>query len=110
VRLASDLRVYGEVRGLPESAWKALALDCPLEQADWADGLLSLEHEGRWVDALSFLEAVAEVLPPGGDGHADVIDNQDWTITRCLVRPGKLESQTFGIDDVLENTKAEGNI
>jgi hypothetical protein len=110
VRLGPDLRVYGEARGLPEAAWRRLASDCPLETAAWADEGLTLEHEGRWVDVLPFLEAVAEALAPGGDGHADVIDNEAWTITRCLLFPGKMTSQTFGIDDVLENTKAEGNI
>lgn len=110
MQLGPDLRVYAEVRGLPEAAWTTLAPDCPFDGAGWADGVLTIEHEGRWVDALDFLMAVARALPPGGTGHADIIDNEAWTITRCQVLPGKLESQEFGLNDVLENTVSEGNI
>ncbi|MEA4836461.1 MAG: hypothetical protein VB133_15225 [Anaeromusa sp.] len=105
-----DLRVYGEVRGLPPEAWAALAPDCPFEDVAYADGELAFEYEGRFLDADSFLEALCEALSPGGGGHADVIDNDAWTITRYALAPGKCDSQTFGIDDVLENTKNEGNI
>lgn len=110
MQLGPDLRVYAEVRGLPEAAWKTLAPDSPFDRADFADGVLVVEHEGRWVEALDFLETVARALPPGGEGHADIIDNEAWTITRCLFAPGKLESQEFGLNDVLENTVSEGNI
>lgn len=110
MRLGPDLRVYAEVRGLPEAAWKALSPECPFEGARFADGVLSIEHEGRWADALDFLMAVARALPPGGEGQADVIDNEAWTITRCQLSPGKLDSQEFGLNDVLENTVSEGNL
>ena len=105
-----DLRVYGEVRGLTEAVWAGLAGECPFETADYDDGTLTLEHEGRWVDAEGFLDALAEVAGPGGDGHCDVIDNEAWTITRFIMTDGKWTSQTFGINDVLENTVKDGNI
>ena len=105
-----DLRVYGEVRGVTDAAWASLAGDCPFETAEYADGTLSLEHEGRWVDAASFLDALAAVTGANGSGHCDVIDNEAWTITRYALDSGKLSSQTFGINDVLENTVKDGNI
>ena len=105
-----DYRVYGEIRGLAPQAWARLAGECPLETADYADGILSLEHEGRWVDVAGFMDAVAAVLEPQASGHCDAIDNDAWTITRFALRPGEALSQTFGIDDVLENTKGEGNL
>ena len=105
-----DLRVYGEVRGLSEAAWAGLAGECPFDTADYADGVLSLEHEGRWVDAEGFLDALAAVVGPEGEGHCDVIDNDAWTITRYVLQAGKMSSQQFGINDVLENTVKDGNI
>lgn len=105
-----DLRVYAEARGLTPEAWAGLVADCPFEEAVYAAGTLEIEYEGRFVDADSFLEALCAALSPGGSGHADVIDNDAWTITRYLLSPGKCASQAFGIDDVLENTKSEGNI
>ena len=105
-----DLRVYGEVRGLAPEAWARLAPQCPFETADYRAGVLGMEHEGRWVDAETFLEALARELSPGGDGHADVIDNEAWTITRYVWDDGKWKSQSFEIDDVLESGKSEGNI
>lgn len=103
-------RVYGEVRGLSPEAWAALAPGCPLESAQYRDGTLAFEHEAGWVDAEGFLEELARALSPDGDGHADIIDNDAWTITRFTLSPGKAISQQFGIDDVLENTKGEGNL
>ena len=105
-----DLRVYGEVRGLTEAAWASLAVECPFETADYAAGVLTLEHEGRWVDAAEFLEALAGGTGAGGAGHCDVIDNEAWTITRFVLADGKWSSQTFGINDILENTVKDGNI
>ncbi|MFU2211036.1 hypothetical protein [Solidesulfovibrio sp. C21] len=103
-------RVYGEVRGLSPAAWAALAPECPLESAQYQDGRLAFEHEAGWVDAEGFLEELARALSPDGAGHADIIDNDAWTITRFTLTPGKAMSQQFGIDDVLENTKGEGNL
>lgn len=108
--MKADLRVYGEARGLAPEAWAGLASDCPFEGANYRDGVLEVEHEGRWVDADAFLEALASALSLGGEGHADVIDNEAWTITRYVLTPGKCASQVFGIDDVLEHTKGEGNL
>jgi hypothetical protein len=104
------MRLYGEVRGLSETAWAALAPDCPFEGAVYAGGVLAIEHEGGFVDAESFMEAVAGAMGPGGEGHLDVIDNEAWTITRYTLTPGKSIFQSFNINDVLENTKSEGNI
>jgi hypothetical protein len=103
-------RVYGEVRGLSPEAWTRLAPACPLESAVYRDGVLEFEHEGGWVDADGFLEALAQALSPGGEGHADVIDNDAWTISRYVLAPGRASSETFGLDDVLEHTKGEGNL
>jgi hypothetical protein len=110
VRLGLDLRVYAEVRGLSEAAWRRLAPECPFAAASYADGRLAIEHEGRWVDGEAFWDALVAALEPGGEGHLDLIDNEAWTITRCTLGPGKRDCQTFGLDDVLENTKGEGNI
>lgn len=103
-------RVYGEVRGLSAEAWTRLAGECPFESALYNEGSLEFEHEGRWLDADGFLETLVQALSPEGAGHADVIDNDAWTITRYVLGPGKVASQQFGIDDVLENTKGEGNL
>ena len=110
MRLGPDLRAYGEVRGLSGAAWAGLAPDCPFEGATHHAGVLAIEHEGHWVDAEPFLDALVAVLGPDGEGHLDLIDNEAWTITRCRLGPGKWQGQTFNINDVLENTKGEGNI
>jgi len=108
VRLDPALRAYGEARGLAPAAWAALAPDCPFETARYADGVLSLEHEGCWVDAEAFVRELASALGPGGEGHLDVIDNAAWTFCRYHLVAGNFEKQQFGIDDVLEHTKNEG--
>ena len=104
------MRIYGEVRGLSVDAWERLAPECPFETADYADGVLSIEHEGRWADVDPFMDDVAAALAPGGGGHLDVIDNEAWTITRYALSPGVCRSQSFGINDVLENTVKDGNL
>lgn len=104
------MRVYGEIRGLSPEAWARLARACPFDEAAYGGGTLEIQHEGSFVDATGFMEALAAALGPEAEGHLDVIDNDDWTITRHVVQGGKWRFQTFGIDDVLENTKNEGNI
>jgi hypothetical protein len=110
MRNGPDLRVYGEIKGLAPAAWQALAGQCPLETADYADGTLALEHEGRWVDVEGFMDALAANLGPEAAGHLDAIDNEAWTITRYVLEAGKMTSQTFGINDILENTVKDGNL
>ena len=110
MRVGPDMRIYGEVRGLPAAAWATLAPECPFAAATYAADVLSIEHEGHWVEVEPFMESVVAALRPDGEGHLDVIDNEAWTITRYTLGPGKCVSQSFGIDDVLENTKSEGNI
>jgi len=109
MRALSDYRVYGQVWGLTEELFEKIAEDAPFDTVDFEDGVLVLEHEGGWVDVESAVEDIASVLPEGGEGHVDFIDNLDWTITRYVLFPNGYESETFGCDDVLEHTKGEGN-
>lgn len=109
MRLEPALRVYGEIRGLDRAAWEALAGVCPFAAARSAAGVVSFTHEGGWVDAEAFVQAVAAALGPDGEGDVDIIDNAAWTFTRYRLIPGNIEKQSFGIDDVLEHTKQEGH-
>lgn len=108
MRLEPALRVYGEVRGLDRAGWEALVAVCPFDEARYADGVLSLTHEGGWVDAEALVRALAASVGPDGEGDLDIIDNAAWTFTRYRLTPGNFTKQCFGIDDVLEHTKAEG--
>lgn len=109
MRALSDYRVYGQVWGLTEELFEGIADETPFETADFEEGVLVLEHEGCWIDVESAVEDIASILPEGGEGYVDFIDNLDWTVTRYVIFPGGYESETYSCDDILEHTKGEGN-
>lgn len=108
-----DLRVYGEIKGLSDTAWADPALT-ELREGLWLDrlerdpksGVVEIEHEGRNLtdaaDLGAFLELAATLLSEGGSGHAEHIDNDAWTLTRFVLAPGKVDRKTLPIDAVLD--------
>ena len=96
------------MRGLGEAAWAALSGGCPFETATYEAGVVRFEHEGAYVEAEACLRELAGALGPDGEGHADVIDNEAWTVSRYRIFSGNFEKQTFDIDDVLEESRNVG--
>lgn len=110
MRAMSDYRVYVQVWGLGEEQTKTLMADSPFETAVIQDGALVMEHEGGWIDVEATVKDLAAILPEGGEGYVDLIDNQDWTVTRYAIFSGRYDAVTYSCDDVLEHTKGEGNM
>jgi hypothetical protein len=108
-----DLRVYGQIEGLTPEGWNDPEL-AGLREGLWLDRLdydplratVDIEHEGRNLtdaDELSaFLQRAADLLPEGGRGHAEHIDNDAWVLTRFTLAPGKVVRKTLPIDAVLD--------
>jgi hypothetical protein len=109
MRPGVDFRIYGRIRGLSPDVAVKLAAEAPFETARAEAGGIEIEHEGRFVDVEEFLARAVSLLPEGGDGDVDVIDEEAWTITRYALRPRGFEAVSHGLDDILDHTKGEGN-
>jgi len=109
MRSAVDCRLYGEISGIGDNLFLRLEGHLPPEAASFAGGVMEIEYEGRAVDLEDFLAEAAELMPPGSAGHLDHIDNELWRVNRYTLRPGGFDLESYGVDDVLDHTKAEGN-
>jgi len=109
MRCAVDCRLYGQISGIDQKVFQRLEDHLPPEAASFAGGVMEIEYEGRAADLEDFLAAVAELLPPGGAGHLDHIDNELWRVNRYALRPGGFDLESYDVNDVLDHTKTEGN-
>jgi hypothetical protein len=109
MRSAVDCRLYGEISGIDHKVFQRLEDHLPPEAASFRDGVMRIEHEGRAADLEDFLAEAARLMPAESSGHLDHIDNELWRVNRYTLRPGGFDLESYGVDDVLDHTKAEGN-
>lgn len=98
-----DVRIYGDFHRITPEIYEQIESSIPLEQIDY-DGkdVLRIDHEGKYVCMDDFIELISEVLPEGGYGHVEFIDNLEWVVIRYSITPGKVEEKTVKVDNVLD--------
>jgi hypothetical protein len=97
-----DYRFYGAVKGLSEEDGHRLAAELPLDDARFAQGELSFEHEGPFVDLDKVLELLSSSLGPETRGQFDLIDNAEWVLTRHTVSGKSISSRRVDLNDALD--------
>lgn len=100
--MRDDVRVYGDFHRLPPVAYEQIRDAIPFDQVDYADGVLRVDHEGKFLDVDEFLETILELLPEDGWGALEYIDHVEWEVTRYTLKNGELKSTTLPADNVLD--------
>ena len=93
--MRDDVRSYGDFYRLPPEAFARIRDAIPYPQVDYRDGVLRVDHEGKFIDIDDFLKEIAGLLEPGGWGKVDFIDHLDQKLTRYDIRDGRITSRTI---------------
>lgn len=101
------LRVYGTLFDVPLSMFEALKDRFGFDVETWNDGKYELEFEGNWCDVEGLAEALPSHITLQTEGKIDAIDQHDWTLTRIVVKDGRISSRTISCDDPLERYRLE---
>ncbi len=102
-----DVRVYGDVHGLPQKDFDEIEMELPFNKIVYKDNVLNVDYEGHYIDIDDFLDGLVKRLPVTGWAKVDFIDHVDWQLTRHEIIDGKLTSRVVNVDAVLEPTKNE---
>ncbi|WP_243547220.1 hypothetical protein [Pseudodesulfovibrio tunisiensis] len=105
-----DVRVYGDFHRLAPEAYEQVKGMIPFDQVKYDGDVLRVDHEGVYLDIDDFMEAIAGLLGNGGYGNIEYIDNVEWTVTRYVIRDGKIEFKTIPIDNVLDAHQKENGL
>ncbi len=109
MRYDSHCRIYGQFFGVTPEQFQSYGTPLPYETVSFLGGATDIEHEGRLIDVTPLVDAAVALLPENREGHLDVIDHREWTITRYFIKNKKVEKETFDLDNILEHTKNDGN-
>lgn len=99
--MRDDIRAYGDFHGLSQADYEAIRDEIPFPQVEYRDGVLKVDHEGKFIWIDDFLERVAGLLGDKGWGGVDFIDHLDKKLTRYDIRNGKISSKTIDFDQAL---------
>lgn len=97
-----DVRVYGDFHRITPEIYEQIKDAIPFDQVEYDGDVLRVDHEGVFLMVDDFLETVRDILPEGGYGHVEYIDNLDWEVTRYTITPGKIEEKKVKVDNVLD--------
>ncbi len=102
--MRTPFRVYGHIAApLPDTLAEALTTClCAYTVSRQADGSLDFVYEGQWRDAEADLDAIRTVLGPAGRGVVDVIDHDEWRMTRYFLEHGTLRAVPIHLDHALD--------
>ena len=78
-----------------------------LDEVEYDGRTLRIWHEAPLADPEGLLRALAERCGPECGGGMDVIDHDEWEVTRYTVENGKIESRTISLNEVLEGKSDE---
>ena len=99
--MRDDVRTYGDFHGLSQEDFDSVRDEIPYPQVSFKDGVLKVDHEGKFIWIDDFLERMAELLADKGWGGVDFIDHLDKKITRYDIRAGKITQKTIDFDQAL---------
>lgn len=85
---------------------RAASLLAGVGEAEYRDGVLSLHHEGQ-LDYEELLAGLLDALGGSAEGGMDVIDRDEWTMTRYTVEAGDARSKVVPLNEALEGKCAE---
>ncbi|GAB7023536.1 hypothetical protein [Salidesulfovibrio brasiliensis] len=97
-----DVRIYGDFHGLTPEKFEMIKDEIPLDQVDYEDNVLRIDHEGVYIDMDDFIERMAEVLGDEGRGAVEFIDHVEWEVTRYTIEKGRISSKKVKVDNVLD--------
>lgn len=101
------LKVYGNIS--PVSAAMAAKLKCICagaigtngEIVSWEAGLARITFEGIYFPVEEILALLKNNLQAGQSGKLDVLDLENWTLTRHRFEEGRVISRSVPLNDVL---------
>ncbi len=102
-----DVRVYGDVYGLPAEGYERLKGEIPFDQVKYEDGVLRVDHEGVFIMVDDFIGAVQREMNPDGWAHIDYIDHVEWEVRRYVISKDEVKVKRVGANEVLEAGKDE---
>ncbi len=105
--MRDDIRTYGDFHGLSQEDFEAIRDEIPYPQVEFKDGVLKVDHEGKFIWIDDFLDRMVELLGDKGWGGVDFIDHLDKKLTRYDIRGGKMTKKTIDFDQALGSPFAQ---
>ncbi|WP_285907202.1 hypothetical protein [Pseudodesulfovibrio pelocollis] len=97
-----DVRVYGDFHRVSPELFERIKDALPFDQVEYDGDVLRLDHEGVYLMIDDFLELMRDLLPEGGYGHVEYIDNLEWVVIRYTITPGRIDEKRVLVDNVLD--------
>lgn len=102
------LKVYGNVfpanEELAQAANLVMKKALPPENAlvEREADLIRLAFEGIWFPQEEMLDCLKTKLPPSSSGKLDILDMENWQMTRFIFRDGQITRKQAPLDNVLD--------
>ncbi len=96
------VQIYGDFFGISPDAYKLLQEKLPFADVSFSGNSLHVGHEGSFLLVDEILSDISKLMNDKGDGKLDVIDKQEWTLTRYHVKKDSVIEKKINIDNVLD--------
>lgn len=98
----TGVKVFAQFFGLGPEACRELAPDLRrLDEVEFADGKVEIMHEGRLPQLPALMERVRGLLPEGGKGYVDVIDQDAGVLSRYVIDREGVACKEVPLDDAV---------
>lgn len=102
--LKTGIHIHASLFGFPNSAYEEMRDDLSaLEEVEYAGGTLRVWHSGPLLDPGDLFSRLVRALGREARGGMDVIDYDEWTMTRYTYQGGEIRSRTIPLNEALES-------
>ncbi len=106
--MAEHVRVYGDFHRITPEIYEQIKDSIPFDQVEYdGNDVLRVDHEGKYLYIDDFIETISDLLPEGGYGHVEYIDQLEWEVNRITITPGKIEEKLVKVDNVVDAHQRE---
>lgn len=97
------IQVHATLFGVPPCVYEAFKSELDgLDEAEYDGRVLRFWHDSVVFDAADLFERLAGRLEGQAGGGLDIIDREQWTITRLTLENGRISRAVIPLNEVLE--------
>lgn len=106
--MRTGVRIHISLFGVSEKGFERVRGKLEfLDEVEYGEGTLRIWREGLTADPEQFFEDLAGDAGLTGEGAMDVIDHDEWTLTRYTLKNGEVKSRTIPLNEALEGKSDE---
>lgn len=99
--MRKGVKIFGTFNGISPQAFERLEEVLDFDEVSYADGTVTIEHDGEYEQVEDVVLRVMEAMTDGHESGLDIIDHDENLLTRYVIEADGFRAKQMDMDDVV---------